>query len=370
MTSSPWQSRLIYAGLILLAPLIADAQQKTDKRLLQKVSVEWEAKPLEEALKELCEKHKLPVEFDASFKDDGHEGTPISLTADGITLGSVIHLVCTSNDLVSTVEKGKLHILTQPADEKNLVLREYSLAALGGNINPQLFAFNLIGLTSGHWMVIDQEGGEVVEITPQAMSVRQTRTVHEEIQAVFDQLATAANGKAKAATPQDRAEQLVLRKLQTPALPPADVTTLPEIFDQLLKKNGVPYWIDEMAMKDANIDWKNLTSTLDPKKVATTKRLDAIAAEHKLSWRYDDEVIQVTSAEKADERMSIRVYDVRKKVGPNNPVTVLMLNLIGNKDLGPWQAKEGSGAGIMPFGDNLVIRHNGEGHAKIAKLLK
>jgi hypothetical protein len=96
----------------------------------------------------------------------------------------------------------------------------------------------------------------------------------------------------------------------------------------------------------------------------------AIAAEHNLSWRFDDEVIQVISAEKADERMSIRVYDVRKKVGPNNPVTTLMLNLIANKDLGPWQAKEGTGAGIMPFGDNLVIRHDGASHAKIAKLLK
>ncbi|MDB5343458.1 MAG: hypothetical protein JWP89_1835 [Schlesneria sp.] len=366
MNPLKWPLILSCCGFILCTSLIADAQQKPDKRLLQKVSVEWDAKPIEDALKDLCEKHKLPVEFDASFKDDGHEGAPISLTADGITLGSVIHLVCTSNHLVSTIEKGKLLILTEAADEKNLILREYSLAALGGNINPQLFAFNLIGLTSGHWMVIDQEGGEVVEITPQSMSVRQTRTVHEEIQTVFDQLA----GKAKAATPQERAEQLVLRKLQTPALPPADVTTLPEIFDQLIKKNGVPYWVDVASLKEANIDWKNLTSTLDTKKVATTKRLDAIAAEHKLSWRYDDEVIQVTSAEKADERMSIRVYDVRKKVGPEFTVTVLMLNLISDKDLGPWQAKDGSGAGIMPFGNNLVIRHDGEGHAKIAKLLK
>lgn len=370
MNPLKWPLVLICYGFILWTPLIAGAQQKTDKRLLQKVSVEWDAKPIEEALKELCEKHKLPVEFDASVKDEGYEGAPITLTADGITLGSVIHLVCTSNNLVGTIEKGKLIVLTQVADEKNLVLREYSLAPLGGNLNPQLFSFNMIGLTSGHWMVIDQEGGEIVNITPQSLSIRQTRTVHEELESVFDQLAATASGKAKAATPQDRAEQLVLRKLQVPALPPADVTTLPEIFDQLLKKNGVPYWVDEVSLKAANIDWKDLTSTLDPKKVATTKRLDAIAAEHKLSWRYDDEVIQVTSAEKADERMSIRVYDVRKKVGPNNPATTLMLNLIGNKDLGPWQAKDGTGAGIMPFGDNLVIRHYGAGHAKIAKLLK
>lgn len=369
MTCSRWQSVLFCTGLVLLLPLIADAQQKPDKRLLQKVSVQWEDKPIEEAFKELSEKYKLPIEFDASFKDEGLEGTPVTLTADGITLGSAIRIVCAPFQLVPVLEKGKLLVTSQAADDKNLISREYSLAALGGNIDPQVLSFNLVGLTSGKWMAVDQEGGDVVGMTPQTITISQTRTTHEEIQKLFDQLATVVNGKAKAATPQDRAEQLILRKLQTPALPPADVTTLPEIFDKLLRKNGVPYWVDDQAMKDANIDWKTLTSTLDVKKVATTKRLDAIAAEHKLSWRYDDEVIQVTSAEKAGEQMSTRVYDVRNKIGPNNPIAALVQQLLKNEDLGPWMIDEGGGGSIMPLGTSLVIHHNGNAHAKIAKLL-
>lgn len=369
MTCSRWQSVLFCTGLVLLLPLIADAQQKPDKRLLQKVSIQWDDKPFEEALKELGEKHKLPVEFDASLKDEGYGGAPVTLTADGITLGSVIHLVCTSLDLIGTIDKGKLLVLTRAADEKNLISREYSLAALGGSIDPQVFSFNLVGLTSGMWMEVDQEGGEVVGITPQSITIRQTRTVHEEIQTLLDQIAKAANGKGRAASPQDRAEQLVLKKLQTPALPPADVTTLPEILDQLLKKNGISYWIDQQAMKEANIDWKGLTSTLDVKKVATTKRLDAIAAEHQLSWRYDDEVIQITTLAKLADQMSIRVYDVRTKVGPNKPIGALMQQLIKDEELGPWQINDGSGAGIMPIGTSLLIRHDGNGHAKLAKLL-
>jgi hypothetical protein len=267
------------------------------------------------------------------------------------------------------LEKGKLLVVSRAADDEKLISREYSLAALGGIIDPQVLSIKLPEFTSWKWMEIDQEGGEVVGMTPQSITIRQTRTAHEDIQKFFDQLATVVSGKARAATPQDRAEQLIFRKLQTPALPPADVTTLPEIFDALLRKNGVPYWVNEQSFQNENIEWQKLTSTLDAKKIATTKRLDALAAEHKFSWRYEDEVIQVTSAEKALQQMFIRTYEVRNKIGPNNPIEALVQQLVKNEDLGPWQVNDGTGAGIMSIGTSLMIRHNSNGHAKLAKLL-
>ncbi len=370
MNPLKWPLILTCCGFILCAPPIADAQTKPDKRLLQKVSVQWEEKPIKEGLPELCEKHKLPVEFDSSFTEEGFDSATFSLTADGITLGSLVHLICKSLQLVSTVEKGKLLILTRAADEEKLITREYSLAALGGNISPQLFSMNLVGMTSGRWMEVDQEGGEVLAISPQAISIRHNRTVHEEVQNLLDQIATVSGGKARAATPQDRAEQLILRKLQTPALPPADVTTLPEILEQVLQKNGIPYWIDEMAMKDEKIEWKDLTSKLDVKKVATSRRLDSIAAEHRLSWKYEDEVVQITTLAKLADVISIRVYDVRNKLSPTFPSAALAQQLIANKDLGAWMVSDGHGGCIFPIGTSLLIAQEGAGHEKIAKLLK
>lgn len=370
MNPSSWPLLLICTGVTLSIQLDAQAQTKPDKRLQQKVSVNLDAKPIEEALRELCEKHKLPVEFDASLKDEGIVGPPVSLTADGITLNSAIRLACATYDLVPALENGKLLILARNADEKNLFNREYSLAPLGGNVSPQQFSIYLVGITSGHWKEVDQEGGEVLAVSPQSITVRHCRTVHEEIQNLLDQIAAVSGGKARAANPQDRAEQQVLRKLQVPALPPADVTTLPEILDQLLQKNGISYWIDDVAMKEASIEWKNLTSKLDAKKIPPSKRLDAIAAEHKLSWKYEDEVVQITTLAKLADEMLVRVYDVRNKVNANFPPAALAQQLIANKDLGAWMISDDYGGCIIPIGTSLMIVQKGEGQEKIAKLLK
>lgn len=358
---------VIWTGFLLVAPQVCEAQAKLDKRLAQKVSVDFDKKPVDEALRELGDKNKLPVEIDPEASLDS---AVITLTASGISLESALQIICDANHVVWAVEKGKLMVMTVEADEKSMVVREYPLAGLGGNIDPQLLAVNLVGMTSGMWIVVDQEGGDITAITPQSMTIRQSRKVHGEVQSLFDQMSAAAGGRAKAVTAQDRAEQLIVKKLQTPVQVAAGELDLTELLDQLLKKNGVPYWVDNVALSDEGIDLARLQSTVDAKKVPAAKRLDAIVAQHNLSWSVAAEVVQITTAAKANETMFVRVYDVSKLVAPNRPIPVVMGQLLGNKDLGEWQMTAGTGGGIMPFGTSLVIRQTGNAHAKIAKILK
>lgn len=356
-------------GIWLMAPEACDAQPKPDKRLAQKVSVDFDKKPLDEALRELGEKYKLPVEFEMEAAINA-ASSQVTLAANGISLESAIQIICDIERLVWAVEKGKLQVMTVEADEKNMVIREYPLAGLGGNIDPQLLAVNLVGMTSGMWIAVDQEGGDITAMSPQSMTIRQSRKVHAEIQSLFDDMSAAAGGRGKVVNAQDKAEQLIVKKLQTPVQLAAGDLEVSELLDQLLKKNGISYWIDQVAMLDEGIDLTKLKSTVDAKKVSPAKRLDAIVAEHKLSWRVAAEVVQITSAARAEETMNVRVYDVSKLVSANRPIAVVMGQLLGNKELGEWQMTEGTGGGIIPFGTSLVIRQTPSVHAKIAKILK
>ncbi len=352
------------AAFFLAIPAVADAQLRTDKRLQEKVSIDVKDKPTEEFLRELGEKYKLPIDLDPEIRDVGPG--EITLTADGITLGSVIHLACESQGLIATMEKGRLSIMSRDKDEQNLIVRDYPLAPLGPGIDPQTLSVGLTELTSGFWKDVDGEGGEIAAINPQTFRIRQTRFVHAELQSVFD-LITAANGRPRPPTVQDRSEQALLKKLNTPSQFSAEETPLLELLDQLLRKNGISYWVDTTGLSDEGINPLILNFKFAAsKKLSTAARLDAIAAEHQLSWTVADELVQITSAAKADETMINRLYDVRRA---NVPAAALAEQMVRNKELGKWMIVDEEGGSILPLGTSLLIRQNGKGHAKIARLL-
>ncbi len=356
--------------LFLSVPLVAEAQSGADKRLLQKTTIKAEAKPVEEVLRELCEKHKLVVEFDPSVKENAAGETPFTLTAEGLTLGSVIDLACRSASLTHHMEKGKLLISTPEAEDANPVVRQYALAALGAIPDMPTFLEGLQRVTSGLWKDIDGDGGEFVAVTPQSLSIRQTRRVHEELQSLFENLAAAATGRARPVTVQERAEQMIVRKLQSITQLPGGNMPASDVLDQLLKKSGIPYWIDLIALKEESIDWDKATSTVDAKKMPMATRLDSILEELKLVWRVDDEVVQITTRVKADEQLTTRVYDVRRLITPNRLPQTLADELTSNKDFGPWEETDGEGGNVMVLNTLLVVRQKDAIHAKLAKLLK
>lgn len=356
-------------GLLVGMAGSAQAQLKPDKRLTQKISVDDDAAIVADVLKELGDKYKLPIDVIGDTSDIT-ESSRITLVGDGVTLGSVLHLICESKYLVSYLEKGRMKVARVDEDEKNMTPRQYSLVGIVPAIDPQVLAgLYLPQFTSGLWKDVDQEGGEVLALSPQAITVRHTRTVHAELQNLFGQLSAAATNRPKLLSPQEKAEQAMLRKLQTPVQLAAGEVSLKEFLDQLLKKEQIPYTIDLTALEDESIAWKDLKITIDDTKQSPASRLDALSTDHNLSWRFADEFVQLTTQTKGTEQMSIRVYDIRKKIGPNQPPEAFTQKLLSDKELGPWQADEGEGGAFMILGTSLVIRHSTVAHAKIAKLI-
>lgn len=96
---------------------IVEAQSKPGKRRQQKTSVSLEKRYALAVVKELGEKYKLPVDLDPSLASEGitlgeTEGS-FSLTADGISLGAVIHMACEPLHAVYSIEKGRLLLKTE-----------------------------------------------------------------------------------------------------------------------------------------------------------------------------------------------------------------------------------------------------------------
>jgi len=360
---------LIPFGMMMAAPLIAQAQLKPDKRLTQKISIDYDKTPADEVLKELSDKYKLPIDLIGEAADL-IEGYPITLSGDGVMLGSVLHWICESHYAVSYIEKGRLRIARIDEDEKILTPRQYPLAGIVPAIDPQVLAnVYLPQFTSGKWKAIDEEGGDVLAMSPQAITILQSRAAHAELQDFFQQLSAAGTNRPRLLTPQEKVELALLRKLQTPVQLAPGEFTLKEFLDQLLKKEQFAYAIDVTSLMDESIDLQKLKVTVDDTKQSAESRLDALAAEHKLSWRFADEFVQIASQDKGAEQMSIRVYDIRKKIAPNQPAEALMQKLLGDKELGPWQVNDDVGGAFIVIGNWLVIRHNSAAHSKIAKLI-
>ena len=282
----------------------------------------------------------------------------------------MIDLACRSAHLTYSVEKGKLLVSTPDAEDQNLVVHQYALAPLGAIPDVQVFMTGLQRVTSGSWTDIDGDGGEFVTATPQSLSIRQTRRVHAELQTLFESLAAAATGRTRPLTVQERAEQTIVRKLQTTTQLPGGEMPASAVLDQLLKKNSIPYWVDIVALQDEGIDWTKATSMIDAKKMPIAMRLDSILDELKLAWRVDNELVQITTRAKANEQLITQVYDVRRLITPNRSPETLALELTSNKEFGPWEETDGEGGNVMVLNTLLVVRQKDAIHAKLAKLLK
>lgn len=358
---------LIGAALLFVSSS-AEAQVKADKRLIQKIAVKADAQRAEDLLNELAEQHKLTIDYHPSFAADAAGDNPITLNVDGISLGAVLQIISEAAMLVTYFDKGKLVVMSRQGDDASPFVRQYPLGPIGNLIDPRELAFGLGEVTSGPWKDVDGEGGEFVTITPQGFTIKQSRRVHAELQEIFDQLLPAAAGRGRGPVAMDRAEQMLIKKLQVPAALPEGTQPLPDLLDKILKVNGIPCWIDTTSMSDEGLDWKTLECRVEPRKLTPAARLDALAAEHQLAWRISDEVVKISSAAKANEILKSRLYDVRRALGPNVDAGALAEQIVANKELGQWRDTDGIGGSVYPVGTLMIIRQTGASHAKLAKL--
>ncbi|MDX1968896.1 MAG: hypothetical protein SFV23_17100 [Planctomycetaceae bacterium] len=365
------RSALVFVMLCALPLSQGAAQTGPDKRLIQKTTIAADEVPLRKLLQQLCDKHKLKLEIDSKgLADEGiADSLPVTIHVDGVTLGSALNLFLPNQGLSHHVDKGTLYIQTQGKADETLLTRTYPLSGLGlaaGDLEAFQYLLHDVGTSSAPWMEDEGVGGSVVNITPQSMTIEQSRLGHDEIADLLQRLAAALAGKRRPPTPIERAEDLIRKGLAKPATFPAGEMTLPELTKVLQANYKLNVWIDTTALADEGIDAEGVKLNFSGQKQALGAALLEAFKSARLAWLVRDELLQITTTALTNEYMVTRVYDVRRQ---NRPTAELAAQLENQADLGPWEDADGVGGCTTVLGPLLLVRQTVATHDKIAILL-
>ncbi|MFN0052562.1 MAG: hypothetical protein ACKV0T_10230 [Planctomycetales bacterium] len=89
-----------------------------------------------------------------------------------------------------------------------------------------------------------------------------------------------------------------------------DQQPLEQVVSELVKKHGLPIWFDRQALLRAESDiGKSVTANIQDVRLSSI--LNLLLRPHELDWIVDDEVLQITTRERACGKFFTRVYDVR-----------------------------------------------------------
>lgn len=355
------------AWMLAWVPASVYAQGNADKRLIQKTTLSGEAQTLGEVLEDLCNKHKLKLKFDKeSLNAEGIDTSyPLSkIQATGITVESALGLILEPLQLVYTVDKGTLLIEAKTKADAQLVTITYPLAGLGA-VDPDMLTNTLETMTSGLWEELDGEGGKIVMISPQAVTIAQTRSAHVEIAALLQHMAAALTGKRAAPTIIERSEEILNRTISKPTNLPAGEMTIDDLAETLRSKLKINVVVLTTALQDEGIDLDTKV-TLPAEKQSVIAALTSALADKKLALLIRHEVLQITTQAMVDDLLSVRIYDSRTSKRPAEEIATQVVQL---KDIGQWEDIDGIGGTATAYGPLVLIRQTAVAHEQLAKQL-
>ena len=158
---------------------------------------------------------------------------------------------------------------------------------------------------------------------------------------------------------------------------PAD-QPLCEWISYLSNKYHLPIQFDTNALKDAAIDPSTTSVGVQVKDISIRSALNLVLSQHSLTYLIKDEVLLITTQDKANMSLTISIYDVRDLVSDANHVpdqnAVNQLTTVITTTLaGPTWNSSGGPATIQPFANNgicvLVISQTQDVHEQIEQLL-
>lgn len=170
-------------------------------------------------------------------------------------------------------------------------------------------------------------------------------------------------------------EQAILKALNTPVTVRFKGSRFEDVIEYLQTITGQTIFLDKAALDEAQVKY-DAPVTISVRGVSVRTLLRKILSDLNLSYVVKDEVIQVTSAEKAKEMLVVRSYyigDIILGAG-GNPVQAMqtvnqIIEMVQNSvDAASWRANGGSGSiTFSPASMSLIIRQSAEVHAKLAE---
>lgn len=363
-------SQLMIAILVQCC-LVLPASAQSDRRLLQKTTLEYDNALVVDVLKELAERHKLKLSIDPAVEQDRANEKPVLIHAEGILLGAALNRLQAVSGLVCSLDRGELKVVTRAADDVRLYPIRYTIGTWAAQVadQPQLHGL-IMDMTGGSWQIINGQGGLIGDLTPQGMVIEQSSRVHEEIRRLLEEISVRANGRTPAPTPADRTAAKILQILQRPVGVMGEELRLEEFCKQVFGTQKVGWQIDVIALSEEGIRLADVQVTLPADKTPVGSVLAAALREKGLTYWIVDEVVFVTSQNVADETLTTRVYHVGNKLNQGATMYGLTQQLQNIEELGAWKDTDGEGGALFPLGQLLIIRQTAAAHSELTKLLQ
>jgi len=186
-----------------------------------------------------------------------------------------------------------------------------------------------------------------------------------------------------AAAPDDRsAEEKIREQLSEKTdLEFADAPApLKDVIDVIRAKHHIEVILDQEALKQAGIDPAATLVTKSLKDISLRSALRLILNDMELTYVIENEVLTITTRDKADTLLKTKVYDVRDLAGIKNgspdaeALNEIVQLITSTVEPESWKADGGSGHGsLRSFAKNgvcvLVAYQTFDAHEKIAALL-
>ncbi len=288
--------------------------------LRTKISLDVEEMTLGDVLEKLSKENRLQIQIEkATVQDEGISlETPITLSVTDVTLRSVLHLVLEPQQMTTVIRNEMLTVTTHVKASALLESRLYEVHRLlerddSAEVIDLLSA--CFGLTTSSEPAAGY--GSVREVrVAKALSIRQTQKVHAEIAALLAELEGELSipaGQPPIARPLDaagEAEQAIRAKLAAKCSLKCEEETLEDLLTRIAREHSLPLWIDRANLLDEGISLES-PITLDIGNVRLESVLNTFLEMCDLRWVIDDEVLKITTKDKAATMLVTRVYDIR-----------------------------------------------------------
>lgn len=310
---------------------------------------------------------------------------PIIFKANGLTLRSVLDLLCPSMGLSWDVRNGETISITTPdVADKWLQEQVYPIAKILAQ-NPKsvtdpeagaevVSSFVTTFVAPDAWQ-INGGDGEIVPLDG-ALLVRSTRSVQNQVAAFLDQWANPASRQVQSSV----AENEIRAALASEISLDSPEQALYEVLPQLADRAGIPIVLDFYALLDERVPYDQPVG-FNVSGVSLGAVLGLMLDSHRLAAVIHKDVLFVTTKSRAADLLSVRMYDVRDLLVPATqggpvPLDQRTLSTIIETTVRPesWLAAGGPGHREFYISDDakdvlLFVRQTDEGHHALAERL-
>lgn len=391
--------------------------KKLEESLNQIAEIEPQGASVEEALNKIGEKYfqqRLEIDESELRKSGLTFQQELDAAFSGITLRSGLRLILEPNGATYYIDQGKLTVTSLLKAKYHRVYREYDVAEilkfeefflqLGEQDTPEDRIENLIDFLiteSGSWVwnksdhtdpiVFDQETKHLKVLVPQSMQksiqgrlqlldtlVRgeqgpRTRILYSKVLGSFDKQDNCILKHLRQQRIQFTHEE-ILKKLQQRTSVDYENEDLSKLLEFIANNAGINIVVDELALREVGIT-SNEKISVRLEDVSFSNLLDVTLRSFNLTTIIEDEVLKITSIQRAQGELIAVVYAVKDLISEDEEVTLELqrLRVMLKTVIAPesWDEVGGSGAMVPhPGTKSLVVRQVRSIHEEMSWLLQ